>query len=119
MAIQGFEGLYEVSSLGRVRAPEKMQAYTHYTGARMKRRVPAHLVSTQLQNKGYVVVHLYKNNTRHVKTVHRLVALAFLPQTAPEVNHINHDKTHNCVCNLEWVTRSENLRKRRKSARSI
>src|SRR3974390_534923 len=118
LPIQGFEGLYEVSSLGRVRAPEKMQANNLRNGRRAKRPIPANLISTKLQNSGYVIVHLDKNNQRHVKTVHRLVARAFLPLEAPQVNHIDHDKTNNSVLNLEWVTCSENLRKRRTLAHS-
>ena len=59
---------------------------------------------------GYKVVRLYKNNKSTAKTVHRLVALAFLPnpENKPCVNHIDGDKTNNKLENLEWVTYSEN-----------
>ncbi len=112
--IAGFEGLYEVSTEGNVRAVDKMQRYVLRNGVEAFRFIPAHLVATQLNNRGYKIVHLYRDNRRHVKTVHRLVALAFLPQTRPEVNHKNHDRADARLANLEWCTRSENIRGRRK-----
>lgn len=62
-------------------------------------------------HKGYLQVHLWKNNKGYSKTVHRLVAEAFLPNinNLPEINHINGDKTDNCVKNLEWISSSDNL----------
>ena len=59
---------------------------------------------------GYKVAALYKDNKSTAKTVHRLVALAFLPnpENKPCVNHIDGDKTNNKLENLEWVTYSEN-----------
>lgn len=59
---------------------------------------------------GYRVVCLWKNNKSTAKTVHRLVALAFLPnpENKPCVNHINGDKQDNRLENLEWMTYSEN-----------
>lgn len=59
---------------------------------------------------GYKVVGLWKNNKSTAKTVHRLVALAFIPnpENKPCVNHIDGNKQNNHVSNLEWVTYSEN-----------
>lgn len=59
---------------------------------------------------GYKVVGLWKNNKATAKTVHRLVALAFIPnpENKPCVNHIDGNKQNNHVSNLEWVTYSEN-----------
>lgn len=60
---------------------------------------------------GYKTVSLWKNNKGSSKTIHRLVALAYLPNpnNLPEVNHIDGNKLNNHVDNLEWVTRSENM----------
>lgn len=59
---------------------------------------------------GYKTVELWKNNKGSSKTIHRLVALAYLPNpnNLPEVNHIDGNKLNNQVSNLEWVTSSGN-----------
>ena len=60
--------------------------------------------------KGYERVNLKKDGIEKTMQVHRLVALAFLPnpQNKPEVNHIDENKENNNVDNLEWVTSKEN-----------
>lgn len=61
--------------------------------------------------RGYRVLSLYRNGVQDQRTVHRLVAEAFIdnPKNLPEVNHKDGNKSNNKVKNLEWVTKSENV----------
>ena len=61
---------------------------------------------------GYFVIKITANKYRKITTLHRIVAEAFIPNpdNKPQVNHINGKKCDNSVSNLEWVTRSENIR---------
>lgn len=67
-------------------------------------------VSTSKNNHGYMQVCLYNNGKKTVKTVHRIVAEAFLPNIyeRDEVNHKDENKTNNNVNNLEWCNRKYN-----------
>lgn len=96
--IPGYEGLYMVSNLGRV----KSLNYNH-TG---KER----LLILRTADNGYLKVDLHKNGIQKRFSVHRLVAMAFIPNpdNLPCVNHKDEDKTNNCVENLEWCTRKYN-----------
>ncbi len=95
--IPGYEGRYQVSDQGRVLSVR--------TNSFLKPNVMTHR---------YVCVHLYSGGkqSRVVKTIHQLVALAFIPNlhNCREVNHKNFVRHDNRIANLEWVTRSENVR---------
>lgn len=104
----GFEGRYQVSNTGRVKSVSFMQPYVLRNGKPALRATKEKIVAQQLQNSGYFLVHLHKDNARKAKLVHRLVAEAFIGANSGEVNHKNGIKTDNRVDNLEWVTSSEN-----------
>ena len=102
--IEGYEGLYEVSSFGRVRSIERAVRHRHGL-AIMKSKV----LRLSISNAGYAYVSLSKENRSKSFTVHRLVAKAFIPHCGkPEVNHKDFDKSNNRTDNLEWASRSEN-----------
>lgn len=92
-SVTGYEELYEVSNLGRVR-----NIKTHK------------LVMQSVVVSGYKRVTLYKENKSKTKLVHRLVAEAFLPNpnNLMIVNHKDENKLNNVVTNLEWCTQSYN-----------
>ena len=98
--VKGYEGLYEVSNLGQVRSLN----YNH-TGE-------VKILKLSKYKSGYLKVSLHKNGKQYQKTVHRLVAQAFIPNPGDktEVNHIDGEKQNNTVDNLEWVTASENTK---------
>lgn len=66
-------------------------------------------------NGCYFAIDLPIGNSKHKRcTIHRLVAITFIPNiyNKPEVNHKDGDKFNNCASNLEWVTKSENQKHR-------
>lgn len=96
--IIGYEGKYQVSNLGRI----KSLNYNN-TGEEG-------ILDGDTNKRGYKVVNLSKNGKGRTFLLHRLVAIAFIPNpnNLPEVNHINEDKNNNCVDNLEWCTSEYN-----------
>ena len=70
------------------------------------------LIKVQVDKDGYLVVQLCKNSKPKKFKMHRLVAMAFIPnpENKPQVNHINGIKFDNSIENLEWVTQSENMK---------
>lgn len=109
-AIEGFEGLYEVSNLGRVRSLDRTYPNNYRPHKGIIKKFA--LCGGRGHNK-YPTVGLQRVNPKF-KTgalVHRLVAKAFIPNpdNKPEVNHIDGNKLNNHVDNLEWCTRKENV----------
>lgn len=102
--IPGYEGLYQVSNLGRVKAPPKC------VGRGKKYLVGERMLSLKPTRRGYVRVHLDKDGDRKFFSVHRLVAMVFIdnPLGLPCVNHKNEIKDDNRVDNLEWCTEEYN-----------
>lgn len=101
-----YEGLYQVSNYGRVKSLErdvvgKNGMIIHVKEKYMIQRDNGH---------GYLFVNLWKYNKGRHEYVHRLVAMAFIPnpENKPTVNHKDEDKQNNHVDNLEWMTYEEN-----------
>ena len=116
--VENYEGLYQVSNLGRVRSLERdiyCQNGTFHQHLKEKMLVPV------LDRYGYQFVGLYKNGKRKKITVHRLVAEAFLPnlENKPQVNHKDENPLNNCVDNLEWRTSKYNINYGTRTARQI
>lgn len=108
--IAGYEGIYEVSTLRRIKCLRTSKA----SGARPESN--GDRVMRQYDHwKGYKIIFLYKGGKRKF-FVHRLVAETFLPnpENKPIVNHMDGDKRNNRLDNFEWVTDSENQQHSRK-----
>ena len=103
--VQGYEGLYQVSNLGRVRSMDRWRK-NGTNGYIQKGRI----LKQEISNCGYSMVHLSFNGKVKGVLVHRLVAIAFIPnpQNKEQVNHIDGRKQNNNTDNLEWATQSEN-----------
>lgn len=96
--IVGYESLYEISDLGRVRSKKR-----NTTSGKI-------LKGAKRPDGGYISVVLFKEGSGKCMLIHRLVAEAFIsnPENKPEVNHLDGNKQNNCVSNLSWCTPSEN-----------
>ena len=94
--VVGYEGLYAVTSCGKVWSYRNKCFLKPYT-----------------TKKGYMRVKLCKDGEKKMCRIHRLVAEAYLPnpENLPQVDHIDNDKTHNYVNNLQWITNRDNCRK--------
>ena len=95
--VVGYEGIYEVSNKGRVKSLIRGK------GVLKPNRHP----------NGYMSVELFRGNEskNKRKIIHRLVAMAFIPNpnNLPFVNHKDESRDNNCVENLEWITHRDNL----------
>lgn len=94
--VVGYEGLYEVSNMGRIKSLVKAN--------------PA-IMTPRYGSRGYKNVLLSKSGERHTFTVHRLVATAFCKrgESAQCVNHLDGNKLNNVADNLEWTTFAKNI----------
>lgn len=91
--IEGFNGLYEISNKGMVR---------NASNQKIKKQ--------HVDNVGYYAVSLSKNNRIYLHRVHRLIAIAFIPNplNLPCINHKDENKLNNSIENLEWCTKAYN-----------
>jgi hypothetical protein len=105
--VRGYEGLYEVSTYGRVRAHDRTVPMPNNA----KRFHAKHEVAQEEMKKGYKRVSLCRNAEINKIMVHRLVAEAFIPNPNgfSQINHRDGDKGNNLVTNLEWCTPEYNM----------
>lgn len=115
--IKGYEGIYQVSSLGRVKSCERDVHFIKNTGTHFTKHYKERILSPNLSTPGYLTVMLYRDNrdggpkqSKRLQ-IHILVAQAFIPNpdNLPQINHIDENKTNNIVSNLEWCTRKYNM----------
>ena len=94
--IKGYEGLYGITTEGEVWSYKNKKFLTPYTSG-----------------NGYLKVRLFKDNEEKQYYIHRLVTEAYLPnpENLPQVDHIDGNKTHNYLNNLQWITHKDNNRK--------
>ena len=105
--VVGYEGRYEVSNLGRVRSVGR----TVIDKVGRRQVWPSIVLSAFLNLEGRIQVSLWKDNRKKILQVHRLVAMAFLPNpdNLPQVNHKDENPQNNRVDNLEWCTNKYNV----------
>ena len=105
--IEGYEGLYQVSSCGRVKSLGRYKISKGGSNVYIKERIfkPKTLAT------GYLLIALCKEGDTKQFSIHRLVAEAFIPnpENLPQVNHKDEVKVNNYVSNLEWCTSKYNI----------
>lgn len=91
--VVGYEGLYAVTSCGKVWSYRSEK-----------------FLKTKKQKNGYLKVNLYKDSKPKTFLVHRLVAFAYIPnpENLETVDHIDGNKNHNYIKNLQWMTQKDN-----------
>lgn len=94
--IPGYEWYYQISNLWNVKSFYKW--------------VNGNILSPNISNVWYFYVNLFKKWKSKTCTIHRLVAIAFIPnpENKPQVNHIDWNKLNNSIGNLEWITNRDN-----------
>ncbi|MDR7189780.1 hypothetical protein J2Y46_002606 [Microbacterium sp. BE35] len=106
--VPGYAGQYEVSNTGVVRSVDRIV----YKGQGMTRLQQGRVIALNRHQGGYMIAHLYTDNRRTAKLVHRMVLEAFVG-TCPEGMegcHNDGDPTNNHLSNLRWDTHAENNR---------
>lgn len=105
--IKGYEGIYQVSNLGRVKSLPRIVICSNGC----KKNYKSKILKSKFEKDGYLRIGLTKFSKETKKYIHRLVAETFVPNpnNYSEVNHIDENKSNNKAINLEWCTRKYNM----------
>lgn len=105
--VVGYEGLYQVSSYGRIKSLDRTVTNGNVSYCKKGR-----LLSFSNNGTGYLFVNLSKNGNKKREYVHRIVAKMFIenPNNLSQINHIDENKSNNAVWNLEWCNSLYNNR---------
>lgn len=100
--IEGFEGMYQISNQANVKSLDRLD--------NRGRKITGRILKHKIDKDGYHQVILSKDGVPYTKKIHRLVAIAFIPNPENKltVNHQDTNKDHNYESNLEWATSFEN-----------
>ncbi len=103
--VKGYEGLYQVSSEGRIKSLSRI-----VVNKRVTRKSKEKILKPGLGKAGYFIIILSKDLISKTLSVHRLEAITFIsnPDNLPEVNHKDGNKQNNDLLNLEWSSKSNN-----------
>lgn len=101
--IKNYEGIYQISNLGRVKRLSSKDSRNHLRKEK--------ILKPALNSCGYYHIGLSKDGIYKKKTIHRMLMETFIPNpnNLPEINHINEIKTDNSLSNLEWCTHYQNM----------
>lgn len=102
----GYEGIYQISNLGNIKSLSRCVVRSNNRNFITKTKINKnHICDT-----GYYAIRLKKLGVSKIFKVHRLIAVAFMPNTEnkPQINHIDGNKLNNDISNLEWCTNKEN-----------
>ena len=109
--VAGFEGLYEISSLGRVKSVDRYVKQGTKNGGIRTFHVREKILPHKINTSGYPIVVLTRDGKSVWMRVHRLLAAAFIPNpdNLPEIDHIDTNKQNYNIDNLRWVTHAQNM----------
>ncbi len=109
--IEGYEGLYQVSNMGRVKSLEREYKSNNGKGTEYIGKTKTRILKSGFNGDGYLQVALCRDSKCKYTKVHKLVAKAFVPnpENKPTIDHINTIRHDNRVCNLRYFTWKEQM----------